>query len=52
VIPNYSFDQSIAAVIDLVMERVTARAAQTAGAAATTDADAAPRVSAGEGRTA
>jgi 2-phosphoglycerate kinase len=27
VIPNYSFDQSIAAVIDLVMERVTARAA-------------------------
>jgi 2-phosphoglycerate kinase len=27
VIPNYSFDQSIAAVIDLVMERATARAA-------------------------
>src|SRR5207249_1279811 len=27
VIPNYSFDQSIAAVIDLVMERTTARAA-------------------------
>jgi 2-phosphoglycerate kinase len=26
VIPNYSFDQSIAAVIDLVMERATARA--------------------------
>jgi 2-phosphoglycerate kinase len=26
VIPNYSFDQSIAAVIDLVMERVTERA--------------------------
>jgi len=30
VIPNYSFDQSIAAVIDLVMARVTARAADTA----------------------
>ena len=28
VIPNYSFDQSIAAVIDLVMERVTERAAR------------------------
>jgi 2-phosphoglycerate kinase len=28
VIPNYSFDQSIAAVIDLVMERATARAAE------------------------
>jgi 2-phosphoglycerate kinase len=28
VIPNYSFDQSIAAVIDLVMERVMARAAE------------------------
>jgi 2-phosphoglycerate kinase len=28
VIPNYSFDQSIAAVMDLVMERVTARAGQ------------------------
>ncbi len=27
-IPNYSFDQSIAAVIDLVMERATARAAE------------------------
>jgi 2-phosphoglycerate kinase len=32
VIPNYSFDQSIAAVMDLVMERVTARAALTANA--------------------
>lgn len=30
VIPNYSFDQSIAAVIDLVMARVTARAADPA----------------------
>jgi 2-phosphoglycerate kinase len=28
VIPNYSFDQSIAAVIDLVMERATSRAAE------------------------
>jgi 2-phosphoglycerate kinase len=28
VIPNYGFDQSIAAVIDLVMERATARAAE------------------------
>jgi 2-phosphoglycerate kinase len=28
VIPNYSFDQSIAAVIDMVMERATARAAE------------------------
>ncbi|MGZ8565899.1 MAG: 2-phosphoglycerate kinase [Actinomycetota bacterium] len=30
VIPNYSFDQSIATVIDLVMERVTSRATGTA----------------------
>lgn len=30
VIPNYSFDQSIAAVIDLVMARVTVRAADPA----------------------
>jgi 2-phosphoglycerate kinase len=30
VIPNYGFDQSIAAVIDLVMERATARAAEVA----------------------
>jgi len=28
VIPNYGFDQSIATVIDLVMERATARAAE------------------------
>ena len=28
VIPNYSFDQAIAAVTDLVMERATARAAE------------------------
>ena len=34
VIPNYSFDQSIAAVIDLVMERATARAAEVARRAA------------------
>ena len=27
-IPNYGFDQSIATVIDLVMERATARAAE------------------------
>jgi 2-phosphoglycerate kinase len=36
VIPNYGFDQSIATVIDLVMERATARAEQ-AGAAQTTE---------------
>ena len=30
VIPNYGFDQSIATVIDLVMERATARAAEVA----------------------
>ena len=33
VIPNFGFDQSIAAVIDLVMERTTARAAQVAASA-------------------
>ncbi len=33
IIPNYGFDQSIAAVIDLVMERTTARAAQVAAGA-------------------
>jgi 2-phosphoglycerate kinase len=32
VIPNYSFDQSIAAVIDLVMERATSRAAEISAA--------------------
>jgi 2-phosphoglycerate kinase len=32
VIPNYGFDQSIAAVIDLVMERATARAAELGAA--------------------
>jgi 2-phosphoglycerate kinase len=42
VIPNYSFDQSIAAVIDLVMERATERAA-----AARPVADAQTRPSAG-----
>ena len=31
VIPNYSFDQSIAAVTELVMERATARAAELRG---------------------
>ncbi|HUL84790.1 MAG TPA: AAA family ATPase [Actinomycetota bacterium] len=31
VIPNHSFDQSIASVIDLVMEKATARAAELAG---------------------
>jgi 2-phosphoglycerate kinase len=30
VIPNYGFDQSIATVIDLVMERATARTAEVA----------------------
>jgi 2-phosphoglycerate kinase len=30
IIPNHGFDQSIAAVIDLVMERATARAAEVA----------------------
>jgi len=34
VIPNYSFDRSIAAVIDLVMERATERAAQGVGSPA------------------
>ena len=33
-IPNYSFDQSIAAVIDLVMERATGRAAELRAATA------------------
>jgi 2-phosphoglycerate kinase len=33
VIPNFGFDQSIAAVIDLVMERTTARAVQVAAGA-------------------
>jgi len=30
IIPNYNFDQSLAAVIDLVMERVTERASLVA----------------------
>jgi 2-phosphoglycerate kinase len=51
VIPNYSFDQSIAAVIDLVMERVTARAGQS-GAAAPTGAAADASAATREGRTA
>jgi 2-phosphoglycerate kinase len=33
VIPNYSFDQSIAAVVDLVMERATTRVAELRAAA-------------------
>ena len=37
VIPNYSFDQSIAAVVDLVMERATTRAAELRAAAASLD---------------
>jgi 2-phosphoglycerate kinase len=34
-LPNYSFDQSIAAVMDLVMERATQRAGEIRAAAAT-----------------
>jgi 2-phosphoglycerate kinase len=46
VLPNYSFDQSIAVVMDLVMERTTQRAAEIREAAdVTTDPD-------GPGRTA
>jgi 2-phosphoglycerate kinase len=30
IVPNHSFDQAISAVLDLVMERATARAAQQA----------------------
>jgi 2-phosphoglycerate kinase len=33
IIPNYNFDQALAAVIDLVMERTTDRAAQLRGVA-------------------
>jgi 2-phosphoglycerate kinase len=36
VLPNYGFDQSIATVIDLVMERATARAEQAAPSSTTT----------------
>jgi 2-phosphoglycerate kinase len=36
-IPNYSFDQSIAAVTDLVMERATERAAELRAAGATNE---------------
>jgi 2-phosphoglycerate kinase len=32
IIPNYNFDRSLAAVIDLVMERATERAAASAAA--------------------
>ena len=45
VLPNYSFDQSIAAVMDLVMERATLRAAEIR-------ADEAPRTERGEGKSA
>jgi 2-phosphoglycerate kinase len=38
-IPNYSFDQSIATVIDLVMERATARAAELRTASAVPDTE-------------
>jgi hypothetical protein len=34
VIPNYDFDHTLAAVLDLVMQRVTERAAQSAPVAA------------------
>jgi 2-phosphoglycerate kinase len=34
IIPNYNFDQALAAVIDLVMERATDRASQARGATA------------------
>jgi 2-phosphoglycerate kinase len=38
VLPNYSFDQAIAAVMDLVMEHATQRAAEISAAAAGEDA--------------
>jgi 2-phosphoglycerate kinase len=47
VIPNYSFDQSIAAVIDLVMERATARAAEVRAREAAGPPDDRPTVAAG-----
>jgi 2-phosphoglycerate kinase len=47
IIPNYGFDQSIAAVIDLVMERATARAEEMS--ALTTTATTTPRTTT-EGR--
>ena len=53
VIPNYSFDQSIAAVIDLVMDKATSQAAEVsvelaASASTTTTTPPAPK----EGRSA
>jgi len=42
VMPNHSFDQSIAAVVDLVMERATTRAAELAAAVGSVDG--APRI--------
>jgi 2-phosphoglycerate kinase len=42
VMPNHSFDQSIAAVIDLVMERATTRAAELSATAGSVDE--APRI--------
>jgi 2-phosphoglycerate kinase len=46
VIPNHSFDQSIAAVIDLVMERATERAASVRPAAETTTTEGRPSAAA------
>ena len=39
IVPNHSFDQAISAVLDLVMERATARAAQHAEESRTTGED-------------
>ena len=46
VIPNYSFDQSIAAVIDLVMERATERTAANPAASDAAATDPRPRAGA------
>jgi len=52
VIPNYSFDQSIAAVIDLVMERATARAGAPLSGGAVTTAESNGQENPKEGKTA
>jgi len=52
VIPNYSFDQSIAAVIDLVMERATARAGAPLIGGAVTTAESNGQENPKEGKTA
>ena len=52
VIPNYSFDQSITAVIDLVMERVTERARASSAIPPSSDADDGPSEGPREGTTA